>query len=203
VALKVLPTEPVRLYGKHNQNEEPTEQRVLTGPAIWIDGAKDLVILQQDWVEPTYDYRLVEQPDLTMTYVALPMRNIQGFMSDPAEAIAGIVILHHTYPKTRVFYLLIDPGTLEAARGPWSNAETRRLSLTPSFPPLFTSYVTEYSAGEPHRAFWARRRQYFDIPPENFGPYGGLQSLISRLWEAQLMYRFYGMKYRLMTWRDI
>jgi hypothetical protein len=204
VALKALPAEPVRLHGKHNQNEDHSKRRVLAAPAICIDGTKDLVILQQGWLDMTYKPMLAEQTDL-VHYVALP---IQDIMSDPRETIVGVTSINYIYRKTRVFYLLFDPETLHAARGPWPQPETRRL-LTPVIPIPFNSYRTQYSAGEPHRAFWAGRRQYFDIPPADFAPYGGLKSWISYLWAAELgsantdREGDVPARFRLMTWRDL
>jgi hypothetical protein len=209
-AVRPQPSEPVSLYPKPKPGRIGSPDGPAPGgPAIQIDGAKDLVIVQQRWLDSKKHLWEAEQPQ-PVQYIALPLQDIRR---ERLELKAGLSDLRELLPDIRALYVLVDPETVRAAQGPWPKEWEN--------PRLFFEFWEQYLGGEPQHTFCAGKRRYFDIAARDLQRCGGLRPLVEMLRSARLDEVGRGTRprlnpdhesieparlpatFRLMTWRDV
>lgn len=202
-------------------------------PEVSINGATDLVILEQGWdtqlvtLRHSRATRGLEEPK-RLHYIAVPRTILakHDHSTEPSNRSlrprslkTGIYNLPYTFENLDVVYVLIEPDVLRvASEQPWTETRDWDEDLNGHEISLET-YLAAYKEGQTHpRSFWCGWREFYEIPAEQVALLGGLEHVIqslegvraeraeredARCFNAEGDAEGEPLRFRLMSWRDV
>lgn len=190
------------------------EEDNLSKPALRVNAATDLVILEGDWY-----MGILSQEICSMGLQCHEPLRYLAISNSKDEVRIGSWSLLNMYRQLRVLYILLEPDKLRG-RQPWEYNQEMEDDLE--------TFIAVYAEGRIRPGpFRCGRREYFEIPPQQIWSLGGLARLVDTLETNRLlrspsddcprvdntkamaegkpdeMDEMEPVRFRLMTWRDV